>query len=194
MRVQAGILGAGIEDLFAGLDHIVGRADQKIGEVRSRLTAAEVEGAVFTIEIAIVDLVIVKLAAELKAVPADDLGEIVLDLKGVVELARGVRGHADGEVDEIDVGHALKARRDGADAARRTESPWEAERFERRTHAPLRSEQVVGGAEVAEADFIDSRRAEGFRIAEYEDLAARVANAVETGDSRAAVGIRRVQV
>ncbi len=57
--------------MFACLDEEAGRADKEVNEIGVRLAAIEGVRSVFTEEVAIVDLVIVELAAEFDAVRPD---------------------------------------------------------------------------------------------------------------------------
>ncbi len=107
---EPGILCTGIEDLVAGLNEAVGSADEEIHKITSSFAAVESEGSVLTEIIALVDLVVVKLSAKPEAVRADDFGETVLHLIGVVVLAYGIRWNANDEIVEGDIWNAFEVR------------------------------------------------------------------------------------
>jgi hypothetical protein len=74
---RSAIPAAGIEKLHAALVVILGRADQKIGEVVAGFGSVEGKVAAGRAHIALIDLQVAELAPKLQGVPADDLGEIV---------------------------------------------------------------------------------------------------------------------
>ena len=115
LRIEAIVFAARIENLVAGLDKIVRRANQVIREIVSRFLAAETELTILTICISLVDLVVVIVAAELQRVSSNNFCEIVDDLNGVVELAQRIRRNAEAVVIEADVRNAFQRWVSGVD-------------------------------------------------------------------------------
>ena len=102
-----------------------------------------------------------KLAAELQGVVADDMGEIVAPLEGVVDLALSGDIDADGEIVEGDILNALNAvgqRNDAAACLSPSTNPCEARIG---PTPPYRLADDVGVAHVAEVRLVHRVGAEG---------------------------------
>src|SRR5258708_28216456 len=80
LEVEPHIFSARIENLLAGLDELVGSANQEIREVDARLASVKDKLSVLGVKVPLVDLVIVKLTSKFKAVRSDHLVEIIQPL------------------------------------------------------------------------------------------------------------------
>ena len=74
MNKRSAVAVAKIEALAGCLSEVAGKAQEKIGERRAGLGAIDVERAIERRIRILVDLISMKLAAELQRVRADDLG------------------------------------------------------------------------------------------------------------------------
>src|SRR5208337_474702 len=115
---QSYVLVAQVKALGIALPIVAGHAQQKVGKVRSRLGSLELEGAVENGIWIDVDLIEMQSAAHLEAVLANQVGEAVGRLIGVVDLGLAGRIHAEGVVVERNVLDALNLRIQGNDAQR----------------------------------------------------------------------------
>src|SRR6266851_8266834 len=101
LPIKSEVFGAGIQQLVAGLVEQIGRTQQIIGEVITGFSSVEQKPSVGGISVALVNLDVADVAAELQRVPSCDLRKIIGDLIGVVVLAGGAIGKAEVETQLI---------------------------------------------------------------------------------------------
>ena len=110
-----------------------------------------------------------KFTADLDRVFADDLGEVIHPLEGVVRLLQAGRVHPEGEVVEGDVFDTFDLRGERYDAGR-ARRVNETLRRQTRPHTAERLTHIVGEPHVAEMKFVESIRSKCFRNAETQQL------------------------
>ena len=115
LRKKSVVLTARIENLRAGLGKRIRRTNEKVREIDAGLAAVESITAIFVSVIALVNLVIVKLPAELDRVRSDYARKIVQDLIRVVVLPRAHDRQSNVEIVESEGRHTYQAGRRGAD-------------------------------------------------------------------------------
>ena len=177
LDVRATITGAGIQELLAALVEADGRTDQEIGEVGTSLAAVKGEVAIGGAGIALIDLQVAKLTADLKGMQADYLRETFGEVPGIVWLKSREGGNADAERIEIDWWHGFwESRRSG-----RVNAQSRCARNETKVgqfgEAACWLVRHSGSAEEAHAQLVDGGRAKRLRIVHHELLSARGSDA-----------------
>ena len=171
LRVKAEIFVASVKGLELALVVLGGSAEQEVGEIGSGLAAEKKEAAVELSNGMSVDLVVVKFAADLNGMSARDFGKVVEPLVSVVGLLQFIRVGSDGVVIEDDVLHALRLRRERHDAWS-IGSDLETLRCQADTESALRTAQIVGIAQVTEAEFVDRSPTQRPGVAQVQQLGA----------------------
>jgi hypothetical protein len=193
LRVEPEVAIAQIERLAGGLGEVAGGAEQEVCVGGAGLGAVDVEGAVEGGVGMLVDLIDVKLRADLERVRANGAGEAIAQVEGVVDLGDVGDGNAHDEGGEGDVLHALKLRRLHVDAVR---AGGEALRGQADAETAARLADDVGVAQIAEVEFVDGVCADDFGVAQREELRAAEIQRIEAGNacSRDGAGIGIVEV
>src|ERR1700730_740718 len=102
---------------MTGLNKSAGRPNEEVNEVYSSFVSVEGILTILSEEIPLIDLVVVKLPAEPNAVGANNLGEDILNLIGVVTLSNNIGRNAEREIVKNYVGNAFQIVGNGPDAA-----------------------------------------------------------------------------
>ncbi len=158
-------------------------SDQEVGVGIAGLGAVDVEGAVEGRVGVLVDLVDVKLAAELECVCADGSGEAIAEVERVVDLGFVSDGYAHDEGGEGDVLDAFELRSLNEDAF--VGRIGEALRGQTNTETAFRLADDVGVAQVAEVKLVDHVCADDLGVSERQELSAADKEGIEAGDTGA---------
>src|ERR1700730_15126107 len=86
LRIASKISAARVKKLLAGLSKISGSANQEVGKIQSCLLPIKTECPVHIIVVALVNLIVVSVYAELEGVGAYNFCEIIKNLERIVEF------------------------------------------------------------------------------------------------------------
>src|SRR5208337_4800804 len=139
--------------------------------------------------------IVVEVCPKFQRVRADHLAEVVLELKNVVELERGVGADAEAEFVETDGQHALVLWGNHADA-QGVKSLDIALRAERRAE-PLPGNRLVLEDRIAHetgAKLVQRGSAEGLRIAQLDQLSPSGVLVRKSGKAGSCVGAHKLVV
>ena len=186
LRKRANIFVASIERIELALVELAGHANQEVREVDSRLCSGKNKVAVELRDGVCVDLIEMKIAAELHRVIAHHLGQRIGDLIGVVDLDQLVRGRADGVGVEIDILDTLPFGIESNDAIRAVGID-KTLRCKADIATADRLAKIGIVTHVAQVKFVDRHGVETFCVAQRDQLRATGAQRVEAGNTGAAL-------
>src|ERR1700730_4958496 len=175
---QCGILAPRVQDLLARLREAVGSAQQEVDEIGSAFAPVEAKRSIFSKEVPLVDLVVVKLAAELQAVRSQNLREVIENLVGVVVGVLRILRNTDREpgalLTERDLRHSFQCGVDRTDAAielgTRAGRGRKAQRAQSHPYAAIGLEIGTGDPHEADMKLIDRCRAECLGVPQANQL------------------------
>src|SRR5271166_1445154 len=193
LRVDAEIFVASIKRLELTLVVLRGSPEQEINEIRSGLAAVKQEAAVELSNGVSIDLVKMKFDTGLDGVRTHDFGKVVEPLERVVALPQLVRVGSDRVVVEGNVLHSLGFWRERHDAES-IRSDLETLRRQADAESTLGTAEIVGIAQIAEAEFVHGGCAQGLCVTQVEQLSAAKIQRIEARHISSALrrGIRIV--
>src|SRR6266851_802127 len=180
LPIKSEVFGAGIQQLVAGLIEQIGRTQQIIGEVITGLSSVEQKPSVGGISVALVNLDVADVAAELQRVPSCDLRKIIGDLIGVVVLAGGAIGKAEVETQLIqtDGRNAFGSRIDRIDSQPALDISKICY-FAQPTNGFVFQEREAG---IVQMQLVDSSGVDDAGVAQSDQLATRICNRGKAGN------------
>src|SRR5580704_5156739 len=167
LRVQPHIFIPAVKSLKLALVILARNPQQKIREVRSRLSAKKKKAAIELGDRVGIELVVVKFAAKFDRVRPRYSREIIKPLINVAGLLQLIGIRSDRKAVESNAFHSLGFRRERHDAGR-AYADLEALRRETDAHSADRLAQIVAIAHVTEMKFIHHVGRQRFRVAQID--------------------------